>query len=109
MQALLLVLALAAPDPRPTVTELTLLEGRWLSEGKVELVIRDGIVTVNANDGFNHFSGKLLLHPTSGRFAIVDTAGTIECRYRLDDDVLRLTVGATTVQYRRMRLAEVAK
>jgi hypothetical protein len=109
MVTLLLALAIAAPDARPAVVELARLEGRWLSEAGTELVIQAGTIRVDGHDGFNHFSGRLLLHPATGRFAIVDAAGTTECRYRLGDDVLRLTVGATTVQYGRVRLAEAAK
>jgi hypothetical protein len=37
----------------------------------------------------------------------VDAAGTIECR--LDEDVLRLTVGGQAVEYRRVRIAEAAR
>jgi hypothetical protein len=106
MLTLLLSLAVAAPDSRPAVMELALLEGHWLSEGKVELVIKDGSITVIANDGFNWFTGRLLVQPRTGRFAIVAEGEPMtECRYRLAGDVLLLTTRGVVVEYRRKGLA----
>jgi len=109
MVALLLSLAIAAPDARRAVMEFARLEGRWFSEGGTELLIQAGTIRVGGHDGFNHFTGKLLIHPRTGRFAIVDAAGVTECRYRLVEDELRLRIGGQVVSYRRVRMAEAAK
>jgi hypothetical protein len=109
MHVLILALAIAAPDARPAVVDLAPLEGRWFSEGGTELVIRVGSIKVDGHDGFNYFGGQLLLHPRIGRLAIVDGAGKTECRYRLDEDVLWLTVGGQAVEYHRVRIADAAK
>jgi hypothetical protein len=94
LHVLILSLAIAAPDARPPVMELARLDGRWFSDAGTELVIQAGTIRVDGHDGFNHFSGKLLIHPTTGRFAIVDGAGVTECRYRLDDDMLLLKIAS---------------
>ena len=84
MVTLLLALAIAAPDARPAVVELAVLEGRWRSEAGTELVIKGGSVLVDGHDGFNYFGGRLILHPASGRFAIVaDGEPPTEARYKL--------------------------
>jgi hypothetical protein len=102
MVALILSLAIAAPDARPAVMELARLEGRWFSEGKVELVISGDTIKVDAGDGFNWFTGRLVLHPHTARFVIVgEGEPATECRYRVSGDVLHLITRGVVVEYRR--------
>jgi hypothetical protein len=101
MLPLILALAVAGPDPRPAVVDMMMLEGSWRSEAKVELAIRGGTINVDAGDGFNGFSGRLLVQPRSGRFAIAADGNFTEARYELSGDVLILTTGGVKVEYRR--------
>ena len=106
MLTLILWLAIAAPDGRPAVAELALLEGRWRIEGNVELVISGDDIRVDAGDGFNWFAGTLRLHPATGRFAIVaEGEPTTEARYSLKGDVLLLRTAGKAVEYRKKGLA----